>query len=233
MDLERRYAAIFQQLQTAKDFDLESLETSRSLFDLTAECPIPRQFEVWTCLAGLPLPDPLTAQLEVVAAELFSLLPPGTRFYAVKPQLYHWELFIIKRPAETLDDRQLREAGERLGRVLRGTPPIALRYRGVLVTPDGTAIVRGFGEFDRLREQLRTAIPFASPHQSRLGHISLGRILDPIGEMAFKQLQDFVTDALDRDYGTFYITQAHYVHERRWYMEACETIRTLPFAGSR
>lgn len=233
--LESRYRQIRQRVEAQSDFAAEELAKSRALFDLKLARPIPRRFEVWTCLAGMPVPQHLAGNLEEIAAAIASLLPPGIRFYQVIPANYHWELFIIKRPAEEVAGAQLELTGEILREVLSQQQPLTFSYRGFLITPDGTILAQGYpeegAEIDSLRHKLRSAIPFASARQSQLGHISLGRILDPVGSESFRQLQDMVRDSQNRFYGDFAIGEVKYVHETQWYMEEKEVIATLPLGG--
>ena len=232
--LESRYRQIRQRVEAQSDFATEELAKSRALFDLKLARPIPRRFEVWTCLAGMPVPQHLAGNLQEIAAAIASLLPPGVRFYQVIPANYHWELFIIKRSAEEVARAKLELAGEILREVLSQQQPLTLSYRGFLITPDGTVLAQGYvegAEIDSLRQKLRSAIPFASAQQSQLCHISLGRILDSVGSESFHQLQDMMRDSQDRFYGDFAIGEVKYVHETQWYMEEREVIETLSLGG--
>ncbi|MFZ1029072.1 MAG: hypothetical protein WAN66_22960 [Limnoraphis robusta] len=180
MILDQRYQTLKQRLLDLDDFPLEFLTTSRNLFDINNGEIVPKQFEVWTTLVGLPLPDALTQSFQSLFDQIVQKLPNSTRFYQVQPQNYHWELFIIKRPDETVEDNLLTKTTEIFREILKNFQPFKMTYRGFLITPDGTIIVKGYGEFEQLREQLRQQIPWASLQQSNLGHISLGRILDPL-----------------------------------------------------
>ena len=103
---------------------------------------------------------------------------------------------------------KLKEAGNLLAEVLRQYQPFPLTYRGFLLTPDGTLIVRGYGAFDGLRQELRTRLPFASQQQSSLGHVSLGRILDPVGEKCFEQLKLMMEEEERTTYGQLQVNEA-------------------------
>lgn len=229
MKLELRYQAIQKKLEELSDFSEEELMRSRHLFDLESSQVVPKKFEVWTSLVGLPLPNRLTQNLQTLANRIIEQLPANTRFYRVLPQNYHWEVFIIKRPDEDVARESLQNVPKLLGQVLCNYPPFSLSYRGVLITPDGTIIAKGYGDFDELRSQLRQKIPFASLQQSRLGHVSLGRILDPIGGQAFNRLKYLVQNSHNEFYGEIEVTTVKYVYESQWYMEAREVIATLPF----
>lgn len=228
MNLELRYQEIKQRFEALSDFAEEELARSRNLFDLENSQVIPKRFEVWTSLVGLPLTEHLTQRFQRIIQEIIKQLPASTRFYSVLPQHYHWEVFIIKRPEETVDSERLQQVPQHVQAVLRHYPAFTLTYRGFLITTDGTIIVKGYGNFDELRHQLRQEVPFASLQQSQLGHVSLGRILDAVGDRVFAQLKHLVQNSQNEIYGELEVTSVKYVHERQWYMEQREIIATLP-----
>ncbi len=232
MELELRYQEIQKKLEELSDFPEEELMRSRNLFDLDGSQVVPKKFEVWTNLVGLPLPNGLTQNLQTIAKRIIEKLPATTQFYSVLPQNYHWEVFIIKRPDEDVDSESLKKVPEILGKVLCNYPSFTLSYQGCLITPDGTIIAKGYGDFDKLRSQLRQEIPFASLQQSRLGHISLGRILDPVGYQAFTELKRLVQSSQNEFYGELEVSTLQYVHESQWYMEEREVIASLPVGTS-
>lgn len=240
MTLESRYRAIQQRVAAMTDFSDQTLMPSRDLFEFQADPQvtdarpkaIPKRFEVWTNLVGLPLPADVTQALTAVWHQIISGLTPEIRYYAVQPATYHWELFIIKRPDEAVSDQQLHDSGDRVQQILAQHSPFSLTYRGFLITPDGTVLVKGYGDIDPLRAQLRQAISWASPKQSQLGHVSLGRILDPVGPEYFAELNQLVQRAWDDHYGTVVVDQVKWVHESQWYMEECDIVRTFSLRDS-
>ena len=228
MRLELRYKEIQNQLEELSEFREQDLMRSRHLFDLERSPVVPKKFEVWTSLVGLPVSQELTQNFQNIVHHVTNRLPVDTRFYQVIPQNYHWELLIIKRPDEEVDSKCLQEVPQILKNVLSNHPSFTLSYRGFLITTDGTIIVKGYGEFDELRTQLLQAIPFASLKQSQLGHISLGRILDPIGQASFREIKNLVRNSYHELYGELEVNTVKYVYESQWYMEEREVIATLP-----
>ena len=228
MELELRYQEIQNQLEELSDFQEQDLLRSRQLFELERFPVVPKKFEVWTSLVGLPLSQQLTQIFKNITHQIANKLPAHTRFYQVNPQNYHWELLIIKRPDEQVDSKCLQEVPQILKDVLSNHPSFALFYRGFLITTDGTLIVKGYGDFEELRTKLLEAIPFASLKQSQLGHISLGRILDPIGQESFREIKNLVRNSYHELYGELEVNTVKYVHESQWYMEEREVIATLP-----
>ncbi|MFB2896433.1 hypothetical protein ACE1CI_26275 [Aerosakkonemataceae cyanobacterium BLCC-F50] len=232
MNLTERYQQIKSRLDVLTDFPEEELAKSRSLFHLDRVPLIPKHFVVWTCLVGLPLPEVLTNKFQQIVETVAEILPPKTRFYKVIPANYHWEVFIIKRPNESVDIDQLNEAAILFRQIFSQHPPFTIKYQGFLVTTEGTIIVKGFGNFDHLRQELKEKIPFASSQQSPLGHVSLGRILDPVGKDNFAKLKQLVDSSQNQFFGELKVSEAKYVHETQWYMEEREVVATLPFLKS-
>jgi hypothetical protein len=232
MKLEERYQQIQKTIEGYSDFSEKDIAISRQLFHLENNLVVPKNFEVWTSLVGLPLPSDLTQNLQTLAHRITEKLPADTRFYKVIPENYHWELFIIKRPDEAVDEKSLQKVPELMQEILSKQSPLTISYQGFLITPDGTIIVKGYGNFDELRSQLRQQIPFASLKQSRLGHISLGRILDPVGNQCFAELKSLIRDSWNDFYGELEVNTVKYVYESQWYMEQREVIAILPFGTS-
>ena len=226
-NLTERYEAIKTSFQRLSDFSAEDLESSRALFETSTFIPTPRRFDVWTCICGLPVSYALTTRLRALVGSVQALLPPGTRTYWVDPRNYHCEILVIKRPDEEVPEPWLRETATILDRVSAVQPPFVIVYEGLVITPDGTVIAQGYGQLDELRSRLRASVPVASPRQSNLAHISLGRILDPIGQPQFAVLQAFVKASQGEPCGTLWVDTVKYVHERQWYMEDRDVVGTF------
>lgn len=232
MKLEERYQQIQETVEEYSDFSQKDIAISRQLFHLENGLVVPKKFEVWTSLVGLPLPSDLTQNLQTLAHRITESLPTDTRFYKVIPENYHWELFIIKRPDELVDKESLQKVPKLMQEILSNQPPLTISYQGFLITQDGTIIVKGYGDFDELRSQLRQKIPFASLKQSRLGHISVGRILDPVGHQCFAELKSLIRDSWNDFYGKLEVNTVKYVYESQWYMEERKVMEILPFGTS-
>lgn len=107
LNLTTKYEQMQQKFEELTSFEAEKLNRSRTLFDFSGNRIKPHLFAVWTCLVGLPLPKQLEQNLTEITEQVQGMLPVGTSFYPVRPDYYHWELFIIKRPHETVSEEQL------------------------------------------------------------------------------------------------------------------------------
>lgn len=231
MHLGDRYAQIWRKFDSQSDFQEHELAKSRSFFDLDDERITPRRFDVWTCLVGIPLPLDISLQFQNIVKRVKDALPSYTRFYSVPPSNYHWELFIIKRPHDVVDGDKLLNTARIVRRVLEDQQPFSISYQGFLITTEGVVIVKGYGEFDNLRKRLAQKIPFTSSYQSSLGHVSLGRILDSVGDTRYTELKRLVYRSQNEFYGELWVNSVKYVHETQWYMEEREFIAEIPLGA--
>ncbi len=232
MELQKYYAEIGARLNGFSDFPQDQQQTSRDLFAFTEGKVTPKRFEVWTVLAGMPIPYDLQTILSRVSDEVAQFVRPQSRVYQVHPELLHWEIFILQRPDEQVAQEQLQEARNILHEVFTETPPIVMTYQGLVLNVDGTVLCKGYGEFEEVRRRLRERLPFASLRQSPMGHISLLRILDPVGQQKFHELRALVNQYGETDFGTMTVAEAKYVHETRWYMEEHEIVEAFPFSDN-
>lgn len=215
--------------RTANYVDLESsqLEQSRQYFDLSTPDFRTRRFDVLTTLAGLPIPadlqDTFTRQLDAI----LNLFPGDTRVYRVRPQLLHWESHIIRRPGEPEAPIPLRNVADTFSDVVSAVSAFVIEYRGFFVSPDGTIAFQGFGPTADIRAALLRELPFSSSRQNQTGHISVAKILDPVGKDAFKRLLEFRHSCDTQSFGELPVRQIKLVLERRWYMEDYEIVREV------
>jgi hypothetical protein len=235
IELENRYRIILDQLTVADDFLVEELNKSRDLFHFDKDVLLPKEFNVWTIIAGIPVSDHLAKGFTTLIEQIQELLPQGVRFFKVPPHLYHWELYIIKRPIEILDVSLLESVSSSLETLLGSVQEFRLSYRGFLITPDGTIVAKGYTEanIDNLRFSFRKAFPFASSKQSNLGHISLARILDPVGGETFEKLKKMIEAFSETEFGELIINEVKYVNETQWYMQKHNIITTVKLDGDR
>lgn len=227
MRLEDRYISIFKKTIAEDDLTEKNLRRSRELFQLKKGMIEPRRFNVYTCLAGLPINKDLQDNLSKSFDELIKIAG-NVRHYKVIPTSYHWELFIIKRPNEKLTSSQINESISLIKKHIKNESPFSISYKGLLVTPDGTILAKGYGEFDHIRNLLKNNVNPASLKQSELGHISLGRILDPIGCLNFEKTKKHIINNWDKKYGLLNIQEIKVIYESQWYMKEFDPIAVIP-----
>ncbi|HTP23825.1 MAG TPA: hypothetical protein VMJ65_29760 [Solirubrobacteraceae bacterium] len=225
------YDEINRRTSQYADFDVSQLEESRQYFDLSAPGFRTRRFDVLTTLVGLPIPqelqDALTCQLDAIV----DLLPKGIRVYRVRPERLHWESHIIRRPGEPEPPVPLDEVAVRFAAVATEAAAFSIEYRGFFISPDGTIAFQGYGPTAELRTALVRALPFSSSRQNQTGHISVARILDPVGDAEFRNLLALRATCDTEHFGELPVRQIKLVSERRWYMEEYEIVREALLGG--
>jgi hypothetical protein len=206
------------------DFEETQLEQSRQYFDLATPELRTRPFDVLTSLVGLEIPSELQHSFSGRLDEILSIFPDSTRVYRVRPHLMHWESHIIRRPGEPKPQVPLDEIVKLFNKATSESHAFDITYRGFFVASDGTIAFQGYGQTEDLRSRLREALPFSSPRQNETGHISVARILDPLGSETFHRLLDMRRAAEDDVVGVLPVHEVKLVSERRWYMEDYEIV---------
>mmetsp|Transcript_38553 Transcript_38553/g.62466 ORF Transcript_38553/g.62466 Transcript_38553/m.62466 type:complete len:237 (-) Transcript_38553:51-761(-) len=202
------------------DFQEVDLIKARSLFDVAQDRIEPKSTDILTLAVGLPFPPDISKAFKGIISSIVGVLPSGARYYAPSDDTFHSELFLIKRPDETVSSEQIDSAMAVFEEVFSKPSLLRVTYRGFLITPDGAIIVKGFADYESVRSQLRERISFAPKGQTQLCHVSIGRILDPLGKDNFLRLQNLVADSLDKEYGSVTISKAKFIHEHQWYMKS-------------
>lgn len=219
MDIESRYSLIKEKFFELREFSQEEQQKSRDLFHLENKEIKPKNFEVYTFLVGLPIPTELQNAFLEILDSVKKILPNSVRMYSLKRENFHWELFILQRPNESTTESEQSSAVLKAKEICGNSKKFNLTYRGFLITPDGTIIARGFADFDSFREQFKTAMPYSSQKQSNLGHISIGRILDPVDKNTMEKLKEYISEKENTVFGILPVDSVKFIHETQWYME--------------
>jgi len=214
-----RYDQIGGQTRRLSDLRVSDLERSRRFFDLTAPGLPTRRFDVITCVAGLPLPVELERAFVDQRKAILGLVPTATRVYRVEPARLHWEAHIVKRFDEPDPPVAIDDLAQAVRTAVSETRPFPIEFAGFFVSPEGTVCFQGLGEWNELRRRLDDQLGCSSAHQLDTGHVSVARILDPIGSSAFSQLVALRDASQGDHYGTLVVNEVKLVRERRWYME--------------
>jgi hypothetical protein len=220
------YDAVNERAAGYRDFADAQLEESRRYFDLSSPEIVTKPFDVLTTLVGLPIPSALQGSLAGKLDEILGVLPDSVRVYRVRPELLHWESHIIQRPGEPEPAMPSDEITERFVRAVSEVRRFEIGYAGFFVAPDGTIAFQGLGPTGDLRASLRRSLPFSSPRQNETGHISVARILDPVGDESFRRLLEMRRASAAECYGVLAVAEVKLVSERRWYMEDHDVICT-------
>ena len=229
--LKSAYRAVGDRTWSDTDFVEANLDRSRDLFtpeSLAARRPRPKQLEVFALLSGLPFRTAFTDKLVEVQRAISAVL--GERLhYWVAPMNLGVEYCVFKWPTGTWDAAWSDVVKEKLSSIRE--PSFRFDVRGVQINPDGCVVAQGFDEGSvlfRIREGMRTSIPFLPPKQSGWAHVPLGRILEPLGVDGFANLARVVATLSDKHVASTEIDSLKLIHETRWYMEEKTVLAEYP-----
>jgi hypothetical protein len=234
--LRESYQAVGDVTWGTDDFLETNLATSRSLFtpeSLLARRPQTRELEVYALVAGLPFQEQFIRSL-VRAQESLSAVLDSVLHYWVAPANLGVEYAVFKWPTDPWNEAWLESIKCVLGAIRK--PAFAFEIGGVQINPDGCVVAKGFDEggvLFRIREQLKTALPFLPAKQSGWAHVPLGRILEPVGASRFRALGQLVRELSRSQIAITKVESMKLVHETRWYMEEKTILADYPLSGFR
>lgn len=229
--LERSYRAVGDLTWSAPDFLETNLRVSRDLFtpeSLLGGAPRPKKLEVFALLAGLPFAEEFMRSLEAVQQEISAVIGDRTHYW-VAPENLGVEFCVFKWPSGPWQQEWLGTVEHALAAIRE--PAFEFEVRGIQVNPDGCVVAKGFdggGALFRIRERVKTDIPFLPRRQSGWAHVPLGRILEPLGADRFAQLGGLIRTLSGAVLAKTQIASMKLIHERRWYMEERTTLADYP-----
>ena len=224
------YYIVGEKTWLKPDFDNLELEKSRFYFEkqsLIKREPNPKKLDVYAILAGIPF-DRKSVSLISHAQDQISTILDRTLCYFVKPENLGLEFLVLKWPSQILNSQILVETKEHLLNQIYDS--FVVNIKGVQFNSDGCILLKGYPDNISLklfRESMKLKFPDIPKRQSQWCHIPLGRILEPVGTEIFEKLKEIYF--LEEEFCSFKITikRFHLVHEKRWYMEDKEILKTF------
>ncbi|NQT90762.1 MAG: (d)CMP kinase, partial [Candidatus Omnitrophica bacterium] len=221
--LQTIYDDEWAKTKALSDFDAESIENNRALFDFTGDKIQPKRADVWTLDIGLPYPQNVLRNLQAHMDQIRAMVPEEEKLYLQSLDSLHATCFRVRvsfeepdAPALTPSER--RQAEKVMREVLSRVNPFRLTIKGISITPTGAVIAQAFvdtDEYYRIVEELGEKIPFASKKQSIILNISLGRFLERLGPQKFSELIEGVEAMRTKTMGAFMVEDLKFVNEIR------------------
>jgi hypothetical protein len=219
--LEPRYRAVWETTLRNRQLSAEDVAASRFFFDLHKEQPIPKRFDTYALLCGLPFSQSVQSALESCWQQCLSVLYHPLA-YGVSPANRHTEIFLFQRPEEMFSREQVQAGIQASLLVARETRPFRIVFRHPFLTPDGTIVAPGFdepaGTVDALRARLQQTVTACPKKQSQWLHVSLGRILEPIAEKRLRPLLDRMQSLWGELIDEAVVGEFLWIWEKQWYM---------------
>jgi len=228
--LQESYDKVGHKTWLNDDFLDSKLSISRNLFtkeSLDLRKPNPKELEVYALLSGLPFSKKITDKLLAVQHDITEILRDSLHYW-VLPSNFGVEYCVFKWPEERWDSSWFPLINEELS--LLNKPPFRFSIHGIQVNPDGCIVAKGYDEggmIFRIREHLKVNLEFFPKKQSGWAHIPIGRILEPLGEAKFSELEILINGLSDTFIVSDTINSIKFVHETRWYMEKKSTLSEL------
>jgi hypothetical protein len=222
INLEEGYRKVAKRTWQHNDFLEKNLLSSRDLFEaksLLDRRPIPKPLEVYALLSGLPF-DEVFCQNLINVQESIKANISQTLAYWVKPENLGLEYCVFKWPTGMWEDEWLGIIDDELA--FFNMNEYTFSIGGIQINPDGCIVAKGFdhtGELFRIRERMKTRLPFLPHRQSGWAHVPLGRILEPVGAQQFASLKILMDKLSNRLIARSTINSLLLIHETQWYME--------------
>jgi hypothetical protein len=222
LNLRREYNKVGTLTWENDDLLMSSLNISRSFFTDSSlqQCkPEPKELEVYALLSGLPFSYKIINKITTVQQDISNVLGDSLHYW-VLPDNFGVEYCVFKWPGDVWNEQWLTQIEQELSTLT--FKPFMFTIYGIQINPDGCVIAKGYDEMGtiiKIREHLKTKLPFLPKKQSGWAHIPIGRILEPIGSKYFTELEHLISKISDLFIVGDAITSIKLVHERRWYMK--------------
>ena len=229
-NLSNSYENVSKRFFLREDFEENNLLNSRKLFTLESlnkKIPLPKKFEVYALLSGISFQNELIVKLYEIQNKLREIIPENLAYF-VKPKNLGLEHCVFKWPEDKWDNKKEKSVIKFLD--LYDFNPFKIEIIGFQIHQDGCIIAKGYDksmEMMKIRNFFKSNLKFYPSKQSDWSHIPLGRILEPIGKNNYEKLKQFIIENKKKFIASEIITSYKFIHERRWYMEEKEIIKSI------
>jgi hypothetical protein len=220
-NLDASYKLVGNKIYKYDNLSINSIKNSISLFtkkSLALRKPEPINVNVYGLVSGLPFSKNTVKSIYNIISSIRDILK-NKNCYWVKPNNLAVEYCVFKWP---MDPWNL-EWSNKIIYFLRSSNYYAfdLFIHGIQLHTDGCIVAKGYdgGALRKIRSNIVSNLSFVPKKQSRWAHIPIGRILEPISGRLFSQLKELIYHFSNIKIGVERLTEASFVHEKKWYME--------------
>jgi hypothetical protein len=226
--LDPRYRAVWETTLRNRRLSAENVAASRFFFDFPNKQPIPKRFDTYAMLCGLPFSPSVQSILESCWQQCLSVLQHPLA-YGVSPANRHAEIFLFQRPEEVFSREEVQAGIQVSLPIARETRPFKIVFCHPFLTLDGAIVAPGFdepaGTIDALRSKLQQTVTACPKKQSQWLHVSLGRILEPIDGKRLRPLLDRMQSLWGELIDEAAVDELLWIWEKQWYMADREVLR--------
>jgi len=220
-DLHKSYNAVGNLTWKENDFLEKNLRISRELFtedSLNIRKPLPRKFELYALLAGLPFQDEIIRKFVHIQSKIKEIIDNSLAYW-VLPENFGLEIIVFKWPEMKWKNEYENIIIELIPNMISN---IQVDFVGFQINPDGCIVLKGFDKENavlKLRKKIKNSFTFIPEKQSSWVHVPIGRILEPVGKEKFNLLYDLINTNKSNHIAEVEINELKFIHEKRWYME--------------
>jgi len=222
LSLKKAYDDVGKRTWKNSDFIQSSLDISRNLFteeSLVLRQPKPKRLEVYALLSGLPFSQKFSNGLVGVQKKIAAVLDDSLHYW-VLPSNFGVEYCVFKWPDENWNEPWSADIKQELSTLDNSC--FRFTIQGIQVNPDGCVVALGYddeGMIFKIRQRLKTNLPFLPERQTGWAHVPIGRILEPLGPSKFFALKDLIKDLSDVLICCDNLSSVKFIYETQWYME--------------
>ena len=149
-DLKTSYNQVGKKLYDLKDFETSSLKISRDLFSkdsLHIKRPVPKKFEVFALLSGLPFSKSFTEKLVDIQKEISDIIIDSLHYW-VKPSNFGVEYCVFKWPKDSWEGNKHNIVKNSILKISKSS--FNYNIVGVQINPDGCVVAKGYDQFSSI-----------------------------------------------------------------------------------
>ena len=150
---------------------------------------------------------------------------------------FHLNVIILRRlsraPLLSSEREEILSLADQWLKAVAGAQSYAVRFEGLLVTPDGTILALGYPECQTPWKLRDAIIDLGFPDQQKVFHITLGRIVSQLAPDAWRELVHLLLDSMcNVELGIWTVQEAILIVEQEGFLHrprAYEIVKRLTF----
>lgn len=227
-EILKSYKSVYDKFLQKDIIEFADIKSSIDIFEyssLRKRNPIPKKFEVFAVISGIPFDIDFVAKIVHIQRKLIDFF--GNKLnYMVKKNNLAVEFCVLKWPEDPVSESIIDQTISTL-RLLE-LRRFSFKIVGIQIHLDGCIILKGISEkmkIHSVRSNIMKSINGFPEKQSNWSHVPIGRLLEPLNKTEKDELVRLI-DSLNNTAVPFqtYIDKIHVVHESRWYMESVEVL---------
>jgi len=219
--LKAKYVELFRATKAKQDFESSELMPD-TFYNREGSLKRGEAAAIHAYVRNMENNRDLLNGIRAAREELSEILGEGDAAW-IRDEELHVNVFSLHRPFTRLpaEIRSPESIGEAM-RIVAEAEAFDVTFTGISITPTGTIIATGLvdegeGNLTAIRDRLRRLFPadrFKDAFRQNIIHVSLGRILQPLGEEKFKKLIQKIETLRNEELARVSIREISYIVAR-------------------